>query len=160
MTKVNLGCHYHALVAAWTCIEQVSCFEHGPTNLSPKGHPKQVTAWISRLQKGTEPVVDDPVTYAIQWQAWWDLLQLSWRTKDVDGQWSVVGGYRDGGREWGPLYQLGINGVLSIVASLYFWGRAVHGNPELCGRWEAVVGDVVWVFEGMAAYYEMFKGKF
>ncbi|KAJ7801666.1 hypothetical protein B0H14DRAFT_3782628 [Mycena olivaceomarginata] len=160
MTKVDLGCHYHALVAAWTRIEQASRFEHGPTNLSPKGRPKQVTAWISRLRKGTEPVVDDPATYAIQWQAWWDLLQPAWRTKDVDGQWSVVGGYRDGGREWGPLYQWGINGVLSIVASLYFWGRAVHGNPEFCGRWEAAVGDVVWVFEGMAVYYEIFKGKF
>ncbi|KAJ7889307.1 hypothetical protein B0H14DRAFT_2561806 [Mycena olivaceomarginata] len=68
MTKVDLGCHYHALVAAWTRIEQASRFEHGPTNLSPKGRPKQVTAWINRLRKGTEPVFDDPETYAIQWQ--------------------------------------------------------------------------------------------
>jgi hypothetical protein len=112
------------------------------------------------LRKGTEPVVDDPATYAIQWQAWWDSLQPAWRTKDVDGQWLVVGGYGDGGREWGPLYQWGINGVLSIVALLFFWGRAAHGNAEFCGWWEAAVGDVVWMFEGMAAYYELFKGKF
>ncbi|KAJ7828480.1 hypothetical protein B0H14DRAFT_3718817 [Mycena olivaceomarginata] len=160
MTKVDLGCHYHALVAAWTRMEQASRFEHGPTNLSPKGRPKQVTTWIGRLRKGTEPVVDDPATYAIQWQAWWDSLQPAWRTKDVDRQWLVVGGYGDGGREWGPLYQWGINGVLSIVASLFFWGRAAHGNAEFCGRWEAAVGDVVWMFEGMADYYELFKGKF
>ncbi|KAJ7325484.1 hypothetical protein DFH08DRAFT_1085166 [Mycena albidolilacea] len=49
MTKVDLGCHYHALVAAWTRMEQASRFEHGPTNLSHKGRPKQVTTWIGRL---------------------------------------------------------------------------------------------------------------
>jgi hypothetical protein len=50
--------------------------------------------------------------------------------------------------------------VLSIVASLYFWGCAVHKKPELHASWDAAVGDVVWVLEGMAVYYEMFKGKF
>jgi hypothetical protein len=54
----------------------------------------------------------------------------------------------------------GANGVLSIVASLFFWGRAVQHEPELRFAWEAAVGDVVWMLEGMATYYEMFKGKF
>jgi hypothetical protein len=50
--------------------------------------------------------------------------------------------------------------VLSIVASLYFWGHVVHEKSELCAQWDAAVGDVVWVLEGMAVYYEMFKCKF
>jgi hypothetical protein len=112
------------------------------------------------LRKGAEPVVDDLAEYAVTWQGWWDSLQPDWRTRDSDGQWSVVDGYGKAGREWGPLYHWGQNGVLSIVASLYFWGRAVHEKPELRASWDAAVGDVVWVLEGMAVYYEMFKGKF
>jgi hypothetical protein len=53
-----------------------------------------------------------------------------------------------------------VNGVLSVVASLCFWGRAVQDKPDLRMVWEAAVQDVVWMLEGMAMYYEMFKGKF
>ncbi|KAJ7882979.1 hypothetical protein B0H14DRAFT_3751569, partial [Mycena olivaceomarginata] len=105
MTKIDLGCHYHALVAAWTRMEKASRFEHGPPshNLPTKFRPKQVGVWIGRSRRGTEPTVDDPAAYAVQWQAWWDSLQPAWRKKDDDGQWSVTGGYGEGGREWGPL---------------------------------------------------------
>ncbi|KAK6969476.1 hypothetical protein R3P38DRAFT_3243181 [Favolaschia claudopus] len=92
--------------------------------------------------------------------SWWDSLQPAWREKDGDGRWSVVKGYGAGGREWGPLYHWGVNGVLSLVASLYCWGRAVQADTELRAAWELAVCDAVWVFEGMAVYYEMFKGKF
>jgi hypothetical protein len=89
---------------------------------------------------------------------WWGSLQPEWREKDADGSWSVARGYGGGGREWGPLYQWGVNGVLSVVASLYFWGCSV---PET-GRaeWEAAVNDVAWMFEGMATYYELFGKRF
>jgi hypothetical protein len=60
------------------------------------------------------------------------------------------------GVEWGVLFQWGINGVLSIVAALYFWGCAVidAANSELTRAWEAEVQDVGWLLEGMAVYYE------
>jgi hypothetical protein len=72
-----------------------------------------------------------------------------------------VESYGKAGREWGPLYQWGVNGTLSIVASLYFWGRGVvDGEDALLREWEAAVVDVTWMLEGMAAYYELFKGRF
>ncbi|KAK6966800.1 hypothetical protein R3P38DRAFT_2815716 [Favolaschia claudopus] len=160
MTRIDLGPHFHALVAAWTRMEAASRFEHSESNLSPKLRPKQVGAWIAANRRGTDPLVENPTEYAAQWQQWWDSLQPSWRSRDAEGRWSISATYGGAGREWGPLYRWGVNGVLSILASLYFWGCAVQSNQDLLPLWEAAVVDVVWMLEGMALYYEMFKGKF
>ncbi|KAJ7907845.1 hypothetical protein B0H13DRAFT_2193638, partial [Mycena leptocephala] len=128
MTQTDLGCHYHALVAAWIRIEYASRFENGPTNLSPKGRPQQVGNWVSFLRgkrKGANVAVADPSAYAVGWQAWWDSLQPGWRKKGEDGEWIMEGEYGGDGREWGPLYRWGVNGMLNVVASLYFWGCGV-----------------------------------
>ncbi|KAK7000640.1 hypothetical protein R3P38DRAFT_3218926 [Favolaschia claudopus] len=160
MTAEDLDCHYRAVVAAWTRMEEVSRFERGPTNLPHKLRPQQVSTWITRNRRDAPPPVQNPAEYAAIWQAWWDSLQPSWRVRDEDGQWSTTSGYGQGGREWGPLYHWGVNGVLSIVASLYCWGQAVREDHDMRVVWEAAVCDVVWILEGMATYYEMFKGKF
>ncbi|KAK7043466.1 hypothetical protein R3P38DRAFT_2767090 [Favolaschia claudopus] len=159
MTKEDLGCHYHALVAAWTRMEVASRFEFSSANLPAKHRPKEVGTWIGSSRR-VEPAIEDPTQYALEWQRWWDSLQPSWRVRGGDGRWTVLEKYGAGGKEWGSLYRWGINGVLSIVASLYFWGRAVRLNPEMYATWESAVQDTVWILEGMAIYYEMFKGKF
>ena len=89
-------------------------------------------------------------------------MQPRWRKKGKDKKWECTA-YGDGGREWGPLYQWGVNETLSIVASLYFWGVAIaeKGDAESDRRiWQESVGDVSWMMEGMAAYYELFNKKF
>ncbi|KAJ7618940.1 hypothetical protein DFH06DRAFT_956907, partial [Mycena polygramma] len=149
ITRVDLGCHYHALVAAWTRIEHASRFECGPTNLSSKLRPKEVGTWIGgqRWKRVTASTVSNPAEYAAQWQLWWDSLQPKWRKRGPDENWSVEE-YGEKGREWGPLYQWGINGTLSILASLYFWGQAVSGAEGADLRvWEAAVADVTWMME-------------
>ncbi|KAJ7629774.1 hypothetical protein DFH06DRAFT_941308, partial [Mycena polygramma] len=152
VTGVDLGCHFHALVAAWTRIEYASRFEHGPTNLSSKQRPAEVGVWITknlRGKRGIEPKVTAPAEYAKGWQLWWDSLQPGWRQRGPDGKWTIDE-YGGGGREWGPLYQWGVNGTLSILASLYFWGRAIVEGEEADRRaWEAAVLDVTWMMEGM-----------
>ncbi|KAJ7856111.1 hypothetical protein B0H14DRAFT_2579059 [Mycena olivaceomarginata] len=66
-------------------------------------------------------------------------------------------GYREGGWEWGLLYHWGVNRVLSVITSLYFWGCTVRSSdPVLKASWEAAVGDA----EGMVTYYEKFNKKF
>ncbi|KAJ7790915.1 hypothetical protein B0H14DRAFT_2396096 [Mycena olivaceomarginata] len=124
-----------------------------------KHRPKQVTAWIGG-RRTARPDVADPVEYTAQWQMWWDSLQPAWRRRESDGTWSTTGGYGEGGQEWGPLYQWGVNGILSLVASLYFWGCAVYEQVELQTQWEQAISNVVWMLEGMATYYEKFGKKF
>jgi hypothetical protein len=73
----------------------------------------------------------------------------------------VTGGYGVNGNEWGPLYQWGVNGMLSLVASLFFWGCAVRqSDGEIYSLWEKAVLDVGWMLEGLAIYYEKFNRKF
>ncbi|KAJ7789261.1 hypothetical protein B0H14DRAFT_2180955, partial [Mycena olivaceomarginata] len=136
LMKMRLGPHFEAVLAAWTWIEDASQFEQGPTNLPSKFRPKQVTTWISnaRGKRGETPAVADLRQYGVEWKTWWDLLQPEWREKAADGLWSVARGYGRGGCEWGPLYQWGVNGVLSVVASLYFWGCSVRETRSV--EWE------------------------
>jgi hypothetical protein len=59
------------------------------------------------------------------------------------------------------LYRWGINGMLNVVASLYFWGCGVVGRADAALlSWENAVHDCTWMMEGMAAYYKLFKRKF
>ncbi|KAJ6524929.1 hypothetical protein B0H19DRAFT_880086, partial [Mycena capillaripes] len=138
------------LVAAWIRVEAASRFEHGPSNLPVNSkRPKPVGEWIAK-NRTRAPIIADPVAYAAQWQLWWDSLQPTWRKKGSDEEWSIVDGYGQDGREWGQLYQWGVNGTLTLVASLYFWGCVLGEDPDLRVQWEAAVGDVCWMVEGMA----------
>ncbi|KAJ7601397.1 hypothetical protein DFH06DRAFT_1026141, partial [Mycena polygramma] len=163
MIGINLGCHFDTLLAAWTRIEYASRFENGPTNLSAKRRPKQVGNWINagRGKRPADVAIPDHAAYATGWQVWWDSLQPAWRKRDKDGKWSTEGGYGKDGTDWGPLYQWGVNGVLNLIASLYFWGSSLVSGGEMDLRvWETAVFDVTWMMEGMAVYYERFNRKF
>ncbi|KAJ7702734.1 hypothetical protein B0H17DRAFT_862322, partial [Mycena rosella] len=129
MTKQELGCHFDAAVVAWTRLEDVSRFEKksGPNKLPTKERPKQVGAWImlGRGKAGAKTTVGDPGAYTVEWQGWWDSLQPEWRSKGVDRGWATDG-CSGRGEDWGPLYCWGVNGMLSLLASLQFWGSAVQ----------------------------------
>jgi hypothetical protein len=134
----RLGIHFHALVNAWTRIEAASRFEHAPTNLLHRLRPAQVGRWITG-QRGRRPAdtaISDPIQYAKEWETWWATLQPHWRVQGSDGKWVVGGAY---GTDWGVLFQWGVNGVLSILAALYFWGCAVINSPnaDLTRAWRA-----------------------
>jgi hypothetical protein len=163
MTKEHLGCHFNAVLAAWIRVEAASKYESGPTTLSKTGRPEIITTWISRLRgkRACDTTIADPAAYAVTWQGWWDTLQPKWRKKDADGAWSVTGRYGVNGNEWGPLYQWGVNGTLTLIASLFFWGCAVRqSDDEMYALWEKAVLDVGWMLEGLAIYYGKFNRKF
>ncbi|KAJ7169364.1 hypothetical protein C8R43DRAFT_945303 [Mycena crocata] len=163
MTKVDLGCHFQALLTAWTRVEDASRFEHGPQNLATIGRPTELKTWIARKRgkTGPDPIVTDPSAYALKWQGWWDSLQPAWREKSQDGTWVAEGPYGPDGKEWGELYRWGVNGTLTIVASLYFWGLAVISDAGVFkSAWVVAVNDVCWMMEGLATFYEMFNKRF
>ncbi|KAJ7172868.1 hypothetical protein C8R43DRAFT_851000, partial [Mycena crocata] len=144
MSAKDLGCHYDALLVQWTRVEAACKYAAG-AKLTWKGRPTQVTNWIGGA-RGKRPcitAVTDTVEYARVWQAWWDSLQPEWRVRGADGEWSVLHGYGTTGNEWGALTVWGVNGILSIVASLFFWGRD-GGESSV---WEAAVMDVTWMLE-------------
>ncbi|KAJ7079710.1 hypothetical protein B0H15DRAFT_787676 [Mycena belliarum] len=159
LLKVDLGLHFDALISVWTRLEYASRFEQGPTKLPATHRPKEIMRWISGRRASAPPKVTDTAVYAVQWQTWWDSLQPEWRQKGRDGKWASEE-YGGGGSEWGELYQWGVNGSLSLLASLYCWGCAVVEKGEPSDTWQEAVMDVTWMLEGMAIYYEKFKRRF
>jgi hypothetical protein len=159
MTKVNLGAHFNALLDAWTRSEAACQFEN-PRAALPKSHrPEQIAHWIKDARGNRnrpDPSVKNTAQYETEWWAWWDSLQPEWRTRHADGSWVVGGPY---GKDWDTLAYWGENGVLSVVAALYFWGCAVQTGGDAQERWELAVNDVSWVFEGLAAFHESFKKR-
>ncbi|KAJ7877125.1 hypothetical protein B0H14DRAFT_2342452, partial [Mycena olivaceomarginata] len=121
LTGVKLGLHYNAVVAAWVRIEKASRFEEGDDRLPATNRPGPVSTWM-RSKKAT-PKILNIEAFVVAWQGWWDSLQPSWRTKQGDAKWKLGGQYGGKGADWGSLYTWGPHGVVSIVASLYMWGR-------------------------------------
>jgi hypothetical protein len=160
LTKENLGPHFNALLDTWVRVEAACKFENPPKYALPKnGQPEQVDRWIKDAhghRKRPNPTVKKVQQYEKEWWGWWNTLQPAWREKDAEGSWVVGGAY---GKEWDSVGYWGENGVLSVVASLYFWGCAVQDGGVGLDRWEDVVNDVSWVFEGLALFYEAFKKR-
>ncbi|KAJ7178674.1 hypothetical protein C8R43DRAFT_872285, partial [Mycena crocata] len=161
VTKQNLGPHFNALLTAWTRIESACKFDNtGPGIPSHPKRPAQVGRWITgargkRKTKGLHVTNTDE--YVVGWHIWWDSMQPKWRTKESDGKtWETGGAY---GKDWELLSAWGQNGMLSVVACLYFWGLAVMDASDKVGAWEVAVNDAAWVCEGLATFHESFKKR-
>lgn len=160
ITKVDLGCHYASVLAALIRLEKAGGYEVGHNVKLPGGEkgkgknqrPRVISDWIKGgrgAKTKKPPVVSDVRFHVDQWDAWWDGMQPGWRLKDDDGKWRVDLAYEDGW-DWGAVDCTGVNGLLSAVAGLYFWGVAVKmGLEKDKARWEQAVHDVVWVIEGL-----------
>ncbi|KAJ7770728.1 hypothetical protein B0H16DRAFT_1254036, partial [Mycena metata] len=148
LTAADLGCHYTALLTALVRLEESAGFEQeGQALASSKFRPNEVQKWI-RGARGSRmkslPEVVNVADYARRWNVWWDALQPAWRKRGDDGYWVVGGRY---GTEFGPLDASGLNGCISIVASLYFWGTSETHDEGSRGEWERAVQDVAWMLE-------------
>ncbi|KAJ7701961.1 hypothetical protein B0H17DRAFT_908374, partial [Mycena rosella] len=144
LMKVDLGCHYVSVLAALVRLEEAAGFEVADRErkrLPTTKRPKQIADWI-RGGQGTKskktPEVKSASKYAQSWNEWWDPIQPSWRTRDLEGHWAVGGDY---GKDWTELDCSGANGCLSVVAGLYFWGVAAKGSSEDERVWDNAVQD-------------------
>lgn len=82
-------------------------------------------------------------------QKWWDTMQPGWRVKDMEGRWEKVA-YKG---KWSHLVSPGRNGMLSIIATLSWWGRKIGDGVEK-DEWKMMVEDVKWVLDGLIAEVE------
>ncbi|KAF9007695.1 hypothetical protein BDZ89DRAFT_936810, partial [Hymenopellis radicata] len=108
--------------------------------------PALVGSWLSygRHTRGHERWVIDAASgskFVADWEAWWKSLQPAWRAKDDAGRWNRSS-YGDG---WGVLCHSGVNGLLSVAATLSWWGsycEDMAGDEE---KWKEAIRDVIWV---------------
>ncbi|KAJ6491114.1 hypothetical protein C8R45DRAFT_1138184 [Mycena sanguinolenta] len=156
LTQSDLGCHFAAVLVALVRLETAAGYEAGHVKRLPGGkaltRPKVIGEWI-KGRRGTKsktpPSISDVAAHVAEWDEWWDKIQPEWRLKDVSGKWRIDVAYEDGW-DWGSLGAMGVNGLVSAVAALYFWGVAVRmGTQAQISRWEDSVHDVAWVLEGV-----------
>ena len=106
--------------------------------LSSDGRPQCISDWIRRGRSNTwRPVISSIPALEKSFEAWWTNLQPDWRKNDdalanVDGDWEI-------------LRKPGLNGILSAIVCLFYWGCKVQGNTTRCARWTTLVEDCILV---------------
>ncbi|CAA7268955.1 unnamed protein product [Cyclocybe aegerita] len=133
----SLGEPWIALVRTWLSFEVQSHYEP-VANLSATHRPPAVRDWIQRARAPAwRPQIPNVGKYGAQFWRWWAGLQPSWR-RDEDGD--VVMGAVEG--DWEPLRRPGVNGLLSVLVALFFWGGKVQKTRVAKEKWLLAVKDV------------------
>ncbi|KAJ7130585.1 hypothetical protein C8R44DRAFT_613992 [Mycena epipterygia] len=152
---VDLGPNYASLMDALIRIEEAQGFPSETRGALTTGRPGVVNDWIQSgrgCRSKTLPKITKIRAYPQVWHSWWDSLQPEWRTQDGEGRWKIGGEYSN---DWDVLDCPGPNGLLSVVASIYFWGCESRSH---CGEewfaddqrlWDEAVHDVVWMMDGL-----------
>lgn len=137
-----LGDRWAELVRLWTAFEEKEAFEeHG--KLSAKHRPLCIGKWIGCARSPTwRPTITSIPAFEKSFQVWWCDLQPSWR---ISGNGSIALDRVDGDFE--ALRKPGLNGILSVMAALFYWGCKVQRNAKYCASWASAVEDCILVLE-------------
>lgn len=151
LSSKDLGGGWLDLVSAWGRFEQAAGYVEAGI-LSSKGRPPCVGAWIARARTSNfQPPLSGKNLKDLDrsfWK-WWHNLQPQHR-KDVEAEDGVVLPQIVGDME--VIRRPGKNGLLSVLAALWFWGSAPQlVNSTTLGSWAAAVDDVSWVVEQLTA---------
>jgi hypothetical protein len=157
ITKVHLGPDFSEVVDR-LCLLEASYGWINKTRGFPKvavDRPAQLSMWVrDGRRRSTSPVVMDIPCFETAWWAWWLSLQPDWHPTQRPLE---KGLYRD---DWTKLKALGANGMLGVVACLYWWGKAVQGFEDVgvikragnSNGWTEATEDVTWVLKGLLAH--------
>lgn len=146
LTSHDFGPQWRALIDAWLVYEKGYGFEDKrKPHLLASGRPQPVTDWINRGRPHHyRPSVGNLNKYESTFGAWWRRLQPDWRVEEGKDLLREVGG------DWSCLQCSGSNGVLSVVAALFFWGYAIEGTLS-SHTWNAAVGDVLYALQELVS---------
>lgn len=152
IAKISLGAKYNTLLGLLCQLERAYQF-HNKTRGYPKNRrPQLLNDWVTDGRgRSSTPVVSNVAVFAERWWVWWSTLQPSWRGSGrpftrLENQ-----------SEWGLLVAPGANGMLGVVACLYWWGKSVlkevdEGLVQVAGGvddWQDAVAEVHWVLQAL-----------
>ncbi|KAF8958615.1 hypothetical protein BDZ97DRAFT_1634579, partial [Flammula alnicola] len=87
------------------------------SKLATTNWPAAVGGWIQRARSATwRPRITDVLQYAMDFMHWWIALQPKWRVS-VDGKILV----EEVGGDWDVLRKSGPNGLVVVMAALFYW---------------------------------------
>ncbi|KAF9471309.1 hypothetical protein BDN70DRAFT_939042 [Pholiota conissans] len=141
----DLGNAWHQLLTSWTQFEEASMYTENGT-LGTKGRPPLVSEWIryARSPKYSPKTLKLNIVSSMFW-AWWRGLQPEWRADDGSGVLPRSNG------DLMTIRKPGKNGLLSVLALLFYWGIEAQGKGSRGGEndWKDAVDDVDWVIRGL-----------
>ncbi|KAF7975994.1 hypothetical protein HWV62_8158 [Athelia sp. TMB] len=165
ITAHNLGAGYSQALDLLCKLEIVYGLKSSTASFqSPRGKkvplppkPAVLHTWVKdgrgRLLK---PEVTDAAIMSKSWWKYWLALQPSWRGTAIPLSIVPVDELPHDRSHWGSLVLPGINGMLGIVACLYWWGCTATGitlkdvnDRGSLEDWEAAVSDVTYVLQGL-----------
>ncbi|KAJ7048991.1 hypothetical protein C8F01DRAFT_1003297 [Mycena amicta] len=149
LTNVNLGAAYNEMLTAYLALEAAYGYVNGTGRLSAEHRPAQMQRWIRNKRVATPAYckISDTTAFAKGYWAWWAGIQPSWR--EITQEIRPVSA-EQGSESWGALVVPGINGMLTAVAMLYWWGceektQEVWPTPD----WVDAVEDFRRVCDGL-----------
>ncbi|KAK7018521.1 hypothetical protein R3P38DRAFT_2784330 [Favolaschia claudopus] len=162
-----VGDCFNNLLVAWADLERAYLWVKKPltgrSSLSAANRPSQVALWIGAgrglrggpMSKGAGPTIGSVVKFEQNWWAWWASLQPPWRVRDA-GHPERFSREEYGAKtseDWDTLRAPGQNGMLSVIATLYWWGVKLKDkvDGEEKRSWVEAVCDVKWMILGLTA---------
>lgn len=135
---------WRRLVKLWVSVEAKHGFDEHGVRLPARGCPPVVAEWIKRVRSPKyRPTIGNLTTFENTYTSWWRSIQLSWRVSDDSAL------LNKGEGDWEDIKCMGVNGLLSVLAALFFWGVALEGNNTTVAAWKAAVDDATYVLETM-----------
>ena len=135
---------FNTLIHTWAAFEMKENYAE-VSKLDAKHRPTIIGDWIQRgrSEKWVPPTFD-ALRFEKQFQQWWFHLQPVWRREtDQDVAWGTIEG------DLTHLRKPGTNGLLSVVAGLFFWGSNVKKGSAGWDRYVVHVKDVQAVLSGL-----------
>lgn len=146
LQSTHLGSEWDLLITKWLAFEQTTGYDRGGEKLGTQNRPRIIADWIKNGRSPKfHPEIKDVGVLSAGVIAWWRGLQPDWRIDSNGDANSAL--CREGG-SWEHIRRPGVNGLLSVIAALFFWGGAAQNAPGLSGRaWLEVLDDIGHVLD-------------
>ncbi|KAF9536463.1 hypothetical protein CPC08DRAFT_731593, partial [Agrocybe pediades] len=144
----DLGPRWTILLEDWQKFEQLHGFS-GDLKLKATSRPSIIGDWIQRARSVSwDPPIPNVAQFGGQMSTWWTALQPSWR---LDGNGELDFTLTNG--NWDCLRAPGQNGLLSVIAGLFFWGVKCQNAKKSATQehWARMVDDFIVVCNGLIA---------
>ncbi|KAJ8481558.1 hypothetical protein ONZ45_g15277 [Pleurotus djamor] len=133
----DYGPTWMRLLDHWASLDADASFEPNGLLLTAKSRPYEILYWIKSKHPLSRPAdIKDPVAFGEKWWAWWININPSWRRtkngkslkRSRSGLWEE------------DLPVTGLNGILSVIAGLWFWREAINTSAALAS-WQSAVAS-------------------
>lgn len=151
LVDVDLGPQYAEFLGHWFHFERLHNWNKSGGRLAGSGRPTLISKWIKEgryLPRCTEPLigVDGLEHYLGELDVWWKSMRpkTAFDREDVDSEWLAMD-------------KCGINGWLSIVVGLKWWGECLKllagdGLKASTKEWLLMLEDLNQVIQNLHTY--------